>query len=157
MLQQDGSERLAIRSLLLVVACAALFSFSERTGGDTFAIYLNNKLLLRERVLPEASIKSLVLNADDSDGILNVQYSHCGQIGVERRLSIKDDHNKVLKTWDFSESASPVMEFAVKELLTAAKNSPDQRLQLVYASKELREGKLLAHVAVPASARASLK
>ena len=157
MLQQDGSERLAIRSLLLVVVCAALFSFSERTGGDTFAIYLNNKLLLKERVLPEAPVKSLLLNAGDADGTMKVQYSHCGQIGVERSLSVQDNHNKVLKTWDFSDSASPVMEFAVTELLTVGKNSPDQRLQLVYSSKELREGKLLAHITVPASTRASLK
>ena len=157
MLQQDGSKRLAIRSLLLVVVCVALFSFSERTGGDTFAIYLNNKLLLKERVLPEATVKSLILNAGDADGTLNVQYSHCGQIGIERSLSIKDNHNKVLRTWDFRDSTSPVMEFAVKGLFAFAKNSTDQRLQLVYTSKELREGKLLAYITVPTSTRASIK
>jgi hypothetical protein len=140
---------------LFLVLCAALFSFSKRTGGDTFAIYLNNKVLLEERVLPEAAVKSLTLSPGDFNGTLKVHYSHCGQIGINRSLSIKDSDNKVLKTWDFRDSSSPLIDVDVKELY-ALKNDPrNQRFQLLYSSKEIPKGKVLAAIILPDDTKAS--
>lgn len=162
MLQQDGSKLLAIRSLSLIVLCVALFSFSEKTGGDTFAIYLNDKLLLQERVLAEggtlkATLKDIKLGLRDANATLRVNYSHCGQIGMERSLTIKSSDNKVLKTWDFSNERAAVMTVGVKELLALKKDYANERLQLLYSSKEMMEGKVLAAIVLPDDARASLK
>lgn len=158
MFQQDGSKLLAIRSLSLIVLCVALFSFSKRTGGDTFAIYLNDKLLLQERVhAKEGTLKDIKLGLRDANAILKVNYSHCGQIGMERSLTIKSSDNKVLKTWDFSDDRVAVMTVGVKELLALKKEYANERLQLLYSSREMMEGKVLAAIVLPDDARASLK
>jgi hypothetical protein len=158
MFQQDGSKLLAIRSLSLIVLCVALFSFSKRTGGDTFAIYLNDKLLLQERVLvKEGTLKDIKLGLRDANAILKVNYSHCGQIGMERSLTIKSSDNKVLKSWDFSDDRVAVMTVGVKELLALKKDYANERLQLLYSSREMMEGKVLAAIVLPDDARASLK
>jgi hypothetical protein len=49
------------------------------------------------------------------------------------------------------------MDFEVKELLALKKDSRNQRLQLLYSSKEMREGKVLAAIILPDDAKASLK
>src|SRR3990170_4852244 len=101
---QPGIKPLAIRSLLLVAFCATLFSFSDKIGADSFTIYLNNKLMLQQYVTSEAGVKSITINVSDGNDVLKVHYSHCGQIGVKRSMSIQDGHKKVLKTWQFPDN-----------------------------------------------------
>src|SRR5687767_5064066 len=110
---QNASKSLAIRSLALVALCATLFSFSAKIGGDSFTIYLNDKLMLQQYVTPDAGIKNFSLNIGNSDDILKIHYSHCGKVGSGRSISIQNDENKVLKTWNFSSNTSAVMTFKV--------------------------------------------
>lgn len=152
---QTGSKSLAIRSLVLVALCAALFSFSDKIGTDSFTIYLNDKLMIKQYVTQEASVKSFSLNVNHGDDVLKIHYDHCGKIGSGRSISIQDDQKKVLKTWNFPGSDSPVMTFKVKDV-PALPNTGAQKFYLVYSSKEIPRGKLLASVMVSHGNKASL-
>jgi len=157
MLQLHGSKRSAIGSLVLVALCATLFSFSEKIGSDSFTIYLNDKLMIQQFITPETNVKSITLDVSDANDVLKIHYSHCGQIGVNRSISIQDRKEKVLKTWQFPDSNFPGIGFKVNELLAAAKNIQDKDLRLVYSSRELPKGKVLAAIIVSDESKASLK
>jgi len=152
---KTGSKPLAIRSLVLVALCATLFSFSGETGMDNFTIYLNNKLLLKEYVLPEASLKSISLPMNASRDVLKVHYDHCGKIGMKRSLSVQNGQKKVLRTWEFPDDASAVMELEVAGLLEFTGNN--QGLVLVYASREIPRGRALVAFRVSDDGKAHLK
>ena len=156
MLQKHFSKQLAMISLVLIVLSTALFSFSGSTGVESFTIHLNEKLMLREYVTPEAGVKTLNLSRGDAEGVLKVHYNHCGKTGIERSLWIQDRKKNRLKTWDFSDHASPVMDFKVKELLTLSENIGNHGLYLVYTSREIPGGVVLASVVMSDRSEASL-
>jgi hypothetical protein len=62
-----------------------------------------------------------------------------------------------LKTWEFPDSDFPGMGFKVKDLLAATKNIPAGNLHLVYSSRELPKGKVLAAITISDESKASLK
>jgi hypothetical protein len=151
------SKSLAIRSLVCVAMCATLFSFSAETGRDSFKVYLGDKLVLEEFVFAEANVKSFTLDQRVYNDNVNVTYSHCGRIGQARNLHIKDLQGKVLKEWHFSdvtEGVTPSMTFKAKEVLDLRKNG--NRLNLVYSSKEIPNGQLLAVVVLETDRKVSL-
>ena len=152
---QNASNPLAIRSLALVAMCATLFSFSAKIGGDSFTIYLNDTLMLQQHVTSDAGVKNFTLNVSNGEDVLKIHYSHCGKVGSGRSISIQNDDNKVLKTWNFSSNASAAMTFKVRDFPTVS-NAGNQKFLLVYSSKELPEGKLLATVLVSNGNKASL-
>jgi hypothetical protein len=157
---QKSSRSLAIRSLMLVALCATLFSFSEKMGGDSFTIYLDNNLMIQQHVTREAGVKSLPLSENSDHEFLKVQYSHCGKTGNGRNLTFKDTQNKVLKTIHFPDpaegAAAPAMACKVKDVLALQKSNGARILNVFYSSKELPEGRLLAAIVV-ANDKASLK
>lgn len=132
--------------LIGVVLCATLFSFTNDFGGDTYEIHLNNKLLLRQMVLKQASVADISLHPKTDQGQLSVYYSHCGVTGKGRSISIRDDGHQILKEWSYANATTThsSMNFTMKEL--AALHRPGRKLNLFYSSTELPEGKLLAHI-----------
>ena len=156
MLRQHGLRQKAIGSFLLCAFSACLLSFSTTTGGDSYVIYLNDKLLVQQHVTPDADVKTLAFNMSDGSDVLKVRYSHCGQTGTKRSIAIRDAHKRELKVLRFSESASPVMHFKVNEILALRKDAP-ARLELVYSSAEMPEGRTLAAVSLIDESKASLR
>ena len=156
MKQQHGKGLLAIRSLVMIVLGTVLFSFSERVGGDHFSIHLNERLLLKVFVFEEKGIKNIALPSADPNDVLRVQYSHCGKIGTERALAIQDSHRRTLKRWSFAGDASLEMKVNMNEILSVAKKSSNEGLQLIYSSVEIPEGKALAAISLSDNVKASL-
>jgi|SRR5690349_3247086 len=154
--QQHQGGYVAIRSLTVLVLCAALFSFDERPGGDTFSIYLNEKLLLQQHVWLERGVKDISLAGTKATDVLRIQYSHCGKTGTARSLAVLNGENKIIKTWSFADTDPVRMEVAVAELLKLQKTS-GRPLHLVYASTEMPEGKTLVNIEAPDAPRASLR
>ena len=132
-------------SLLMLSFCTMLLSFST-VGGDHFEIYLNKKLVVEQFVSQTSGVKSLVLKKSDANSQLDVYYSHCGKIGNDRTIVIKDGQKNVLKKLRFADGDDKFMSCKVKEILNVQKNE-DTRLYLYYSSKQLPEGKLLASIA----------
>ena len=157
MLTTVNSRRAAIRSLAMIALCTTLFSFIPEPGVDSFTIYLNDKLLIRQHVTPEASANTVTLKVSGAADVLKVHYNHCGKIGIKRRMAIQDGNKKVLKTWEYSDNDTPFMNVAAKELIPFKNHAGNQGLHLVYSSREIPGGMVLASLVVIDESKAGLK
>lgn len=129
------------KTLVLLTICSTLFAFTK-PGGEGFEIALNGKIILQRFGSDVSTVKSLSLNSVTPEDKLTIKYHHCGRVGKKRMLTIKDEQNKTLKTFSYPDGSSSVssMEIKMKELLNLEKT---QRLQLVYTSTELPNGRTL--------------
>jgi hypothetical protein len=146
---------LVIGSLMLIPLTAILFSFAPAPGGDSFTILLNDKLLVQQYVHADKSVKTISLTDANANDELKVNYSHCGKIGTSRRIVFKDQTRplKEIKFSDVAGNAAPTMTCRVKDIIALQKNG---KVNLVYISDEMPEGKTLATLSVN-DAKASLK
>jgi hypothetical protein len=141
----------ALTIMAAVAISATLFSFSGKKGGEGFEIFLNNKLLLQQFGSKTNEIKSIQLDQRFSNDQLVVKYHHCGQVGKNRSITIKDAQNKILKEWKFANvsaaglsASDAAMAFKVKDILGLHPG----KLNLYYSSTELPKGKLLVTLIV---------
>ena len=130
--------------LALAAVCVTLFSF-RLAGGDHFEVWINNKKMIEQAVYKNEPVKSLQLDQLHPNDHLRIYYSHCGTTGKGRTGSIRNEANRVLKTWSFGdEIGKSFMICPAKEIL--ALHPSGKNLSLYYASKELPEGRLLASI-----------
>lgn len=140
-------NRLSLGILVGIITFSmALVSFSNGKGGDYFEIYLNNKLVVQQVLHADKKVKQLSLQQSNYNDQLKVVYSECGRIGQERKITIKDGQNRVLKQWSFVNGTKSAKEMIVnvKEILDLKK--ANTLLQLVYSSRELPKGQVLASI-----------
>ena len=144
-------------SFLLIAIALSIFSFSKERGGDSYEIYLNGKLLLQQHVLQAKAVQNLQLAQGSDNDKIEIYYSHCGQIGKARNITIKNSQNQVLKEWHFPDasSAKSTMSLKVKEVFALQKNKDGNKLNLYYSSKELPNGRLLASISQTKGAMAN--
>ena len=150
---------LLIRSVMLVALGSSLFSFSEKVGGDSFTIYLNDKLLVKQYVHADKSVQSFSIAESAVTDMLNINYSHCGKIGTGRSIALKDSRDKSLKQWHFPdavENAGPTMAVKVRDVLAVQRSTKESKLNLVYSSREMPAGKILATITAGNDTKASL-
>ena len=134
------------KTMALVAVCTAL-SFSHKPGGEGFEIYLNNKVILQQYGNDMNTVKSLQLNQSSSNDKLTIKYHHCGRVGKNRVVTIKDGQNNVLKEFRYADAATPVaaMSLPVKDMLDFKKGS-SITLKLYYSSSELPKGRQLVSI-----------
>lgn len=138
----------AVKVIALGALCATLFSFNTRFGGEGFEIYLNNKLVLQHYGTPTKAVKNLQLDESSYNDQLTIKYHHCGRIGKDRSIILKDEQNNVLKQWHFANAndATNAMTCKVKDIVDLQKKNGSKTINLIYSSSELPEGRLLASV-----------
>lgn len=141
-----------ISKTVTLVAIAATISSFTIFGGEGFEIYLNNKVVIRQFGKTLNEVNTLRLNQSSAKGQLTVKYYHCGQLGRNRIITIKDGQNNTLKEWRFDDGAtslaSPVaMNCNVKDILNLNKGN-ESALKLYYSSNQLPNGRLLANIVV---------
>jgi hypothetical protein len=130
----------------LFVASLLLFSFATGKGGENFQIYLNGKMIMQQFVSMDNSIKTLQLSSSSANDKLDIYYSHCGQTGTDRSITVKDQKGNALKTWKFANAKEKsAMTIMVRDIYSVLKNK-ETKFSLVYASKELPKGRSLAVV-----------
>jgi hypothetical protein len=141
---------LAVTTLL--ATCFTLFSFSSKWGGEGFEIYLNNKLVLQQFGSQMNPVKTLQLDRSSYNDQLSVKFYHCGRVGKNRDITIKDEQNKVLKEWHFADGAGAdaAMNCPVMDLLNLKKGNGNTTISLYYSSSELPKGRLLASIVLAA-------
>lgn len=140
-----------IKTFLLAGIFAVLSSFSGNYGGDSYRVFVNNKLVLEEHVamMKGGDVKTITLNQLAPGDEIAVYYSHCGVSGKARNISVRDSRNKVLREWKFADSperANTPMTCKAKDILPLQKES--STLGLYYSSKELPGGKMLAGISI---------
>ncbi|HEY1022400.1 MAG TPA: hypothetical protein VGE06_08795 [Flavisolibacter sp.] len=137
-----------MKKLLACCFASALWivdsSFSGKWGGDIFAIYLNGKQVLRQVVHTEPSVKTLSLVSGNEKDKIDVLYSHCGQAGKSRVITIRNEKNELVKKLSFGDGSDDqsLMGFHRKDL----GNAKQTKVSLYYSSSELPAGKLLARI-----------
>lgn len=135
-----------IRTILLLALATSLFAFSSKFGGESYQIYLNKKLLVKEFVSMNHATQSFSLDKSTYNQEVDIYYSHCGQVGKDRTITIKDD-NKVLKQIHYADftGKNSGMSFHVSDFVNWDKRPADQ-LSIYYSSKEIPNGRLLATI-----------
>ena len=141
-------SKLIVAKSLLILVCAALFSFSSKKGGDSFEIMLNGKRVLQQFVYASKGVQTIQLAATSDNDKLDIYYSHCGQVGKNRYITIKNEKDQPIKVWKFADAVDKngAMSFKLKDILSLRKNKTD-KLNLFYNSSELPAGRTLATIA----------
>ncbi|HQW44670.1 MAG TPA: hypothetical protein PLX74_10850, partial [Chitinophagaceae bacterium] len=126
--------------------CATLVSFRNKPGGEGFEIFLNNKVVVQQFGNDMSKVKNIQLTQSLAAGQLTIKYHHCGRIGKNRIVTVKDAHNKVLKEFNYADAATPVavMTVNLKDLLNLMKGN--NQLKLYYSSSELPNGRMLVSI-----------
>ena len=141
------SKLIPVKSLL-ILSCATLFSFSSKRGGDSFEIVLNGKRVLQQFVYASKGVQTIQLTQTSDNDKLDIYYSHCGQVGKDRYITIKNEKGQPIKAWKFADAVDKkgAMSFKLKDILSLRKNKTD-KLNLSYSSSELPAGRTLATIA----------
>jgi hypothetical protein len=136
------------KSMMLVAMAATLLSFTN-FGGEGFEIFLNNKVVIQQFGKTLNTVQRLKLNQYSANDQLTVKYHHCGQVGKNRTITIKNGQNKTLKEWHFADATSPVtaMTCNVKDILDLTTGN-ETVLKLFYSSNELPNGRLLTNIVI---------
>jgi hypothetical protein len=135
------------KSVLLLLISTVLFSFLPKPGGEGFEIYLNNKVVIQKFGNEINTVQSLQLEQSLSNAQIVIKYHHCGRVGKNRIVTIKDGQNKVLKEFRYADTATPVaaMSLNVKDILSLKKGGTAV-LKLYYVSSELAQERLLTTI-----------
>lgn len=150
-------KKLIVKMLSLLVLSTALFSFSGKPGGEGFEVYLNNKLIVQKFGNQMNTAQPIQLNQGSPNDELTIKYYHCGTIGKNRVLTIKDGQDKTLKEFRFADASSNAsgMKCSVKDIFSLKKGN-NSTLKLYYTSSELPRGRLLATLVTGNNSAASL-
>lgn len=134
--------------MLLVALVLVTGTLTARDGGESFEIFLNNKLLVRQHVTQSFSLQNLNLTQANANDKLVIYYNHCGMPGKARTIAIKDAAGNVLKKYTFGDAANAKegMTIPVKELLDLEKKNKGVHLAIHYTAKELPKGLTLSEV-----------
>jgi hypothetical protein len=134
--------------LLLPLITFCILSFAPAPGGEGYEIYLGDRLLLQHFGHPGKEVKSLPLPAVTSNEQLVIKYFHCGKIGKQRSITLKDGKDQLLKQFRYADvnTTRAAMSLRLDEIKKAGKNS--EVVKMYYASSELPAGRCLVSFTV---------
>ena len=118
-------------------------AFTGKTGGDMYEVYLNNKLIFKQYMTQPLKPENLQLTKANMNDRLIIKYSHCGQTGKGRSITLKDANGNSIRTWKFADAkdADAGMVIPVKEILQQSKSVSG--FTLTYTSREIPKGQML--------------
>jgi hypothetical protein len=140
-------KKIISKTFALVAIAAFLFSFTPNFGGEGFEISLNGKIVLQQFGKDMDNVKTLQLNSASPNDKLTISYHHCGRVGKNRIVTIKDRQDNVIKVWRFKDAETTVgsMSCSVQDIITL-KTGSNNVFKLYYSSSELPQGRMLASV-----------
>ncbi|WP_257667917.1 hypothetical protein [Parapedobacter tibetensis] len=132
----------------LVTLCFIAVGFTTGIGLDSYEIYLNNKLILKQSVNQPLSLRKLQLGKTNDNDQLRIYYKHCTVkgSGTDRSIILKDEKGNILKKWEFANTtgSNTDMVISAKELSQLKKDNVHRDLSLHYTAQELPKGEMLA-------------
>lgn len=137
------------RVIMLITLSFTLFSFNANFGLDSFSIYLNDKLILKQTVNQPVNLRVLQLHTAKDTDMLRINYTHCtikNGAGSNRSLTLQDEQGNILKKWAFADATGSDLNMAipVKELLKLEKTHASKALSLHYTARELAKSEMLS-------------
>lgn len=137
-----------IGMVTLVTLCITALGFTTKFGVDSYEIYLNDKIILKQTVRQPVSLRVLQLKETNENDQLRIIYRHCSTkgAGTGRSIFLKDEKGNTLKKWTFANTTGSdwSMSIPVKELLLLEKSNAQHDLSLHYTARELPEGEMLS-------------
>lgn len=135
------------KALALVAIAAALFSFTTNFGGEGFEILVNGKTVLQKFGAGMDKANVLQLSKTQPTDKLTFRYHHCGKVGNNRLVTIKDGGDHVLRVWKFADVPTPVgdMSCTMKDLISLQKDG-NTTFKIYYSSTELPKGRQLTSI-----------
>jgi hypothetical protein len=124
-----------LKAITLTLFSVALFASSARAGGESYEIYLNNKLLLKQVLYQPLNLRSLPLDKSNYNDQLTIYYSQCNvKIAKSRSIVVKDEKGNTLKEWKFADATESHagMVIPVKDLFQLVKTYGNSTLSLYY-------------------------
>ena len=140
----------------MLAIAAVLVSFKPKPGGEGFEIYLGNKLLTQQFGSKVNETKTFQLSQASYNELLLIKYYHCGKVGKHRVITIRNEENKVVKEFRYSDAANSMQSVAVPVKDLPGLKGRNISLRLFYSSTELPNGRMLAFINVAATNIAGL-
>ncbi|MEO7307466.1 MAG: hypothetical protein ABIR78_06650 [Ferruginibacter sp.] len=130
----------------LLAVAATLLSFSPN-GGEGFEILVNGKTVLQKYGGDMDKVNVLKLSKTLPTDKITFRYYHCGRVGKNRIITIKDGNDVTIKTFKFTDVPTPVgdMNCTMQDLMSLQKNG-NTSFKVYYSSSELPKGRQLASV-----------
>ena len=142
------------KTFALVAISATLLSFSSNSpsGGEGFEILVNGKTVLQKYGSDMDNVHTLQLSKTSPTDKLTIRYHHCGRVGKNRMVTIKDGNDNTLKVWKFTDVPTPVgdMSCTMQDLISLQKNG-NTSFKIYYSSTELPKGRQLVSVILSSS------
>ena len=132
-------------------ALLILMAFTPKMGGYSYTIHLNGKLVKDYLITSKLETPTIALSAQDLKGTLGFYFNECGQIGADRKLSLRSVDQKILKEWNFANSTvhHDSMEFSVNEASTLLASG---KVGMYYTSARVTKPQILAYLTSTANA-----
>jgi hypothetical protein len=142
-----------MKTLIAVTVPFVVLSSFAFMGAHSFSIQLDDKQISEQYVSKEMSVPRIVIEPAENRQNLVVKYSECGRTVSGRKITAKDNNDKVLKEWKFDGTTSgfkDAMSVSVKDLVALKKGS-NNVLKLFYSSNDFPESQQIANVVVSPS------
>lgn len=140
-------KTLFVKTLSLLLLSSAVFSFSSMPGGEGFEVSVNGKVVLQRfgKDLNTPHVLRFAAGTENDD--ITIRYYHCGKVGKNRVLTVKDGNDNVLKELRFedAENGKAGMCCKVKDIVSLKKGNI-RSLKLYYSSSEIPAGRLLVSI-----------
>jgi len=148
-------KKIISKTIALVAITATLFSFTTNFGGEGFEILVNGKTVLQKFGGDMEKVHVLELSKTQPADKLTFKYHHCGRVGKNRIVTIKDESDNVVKVLKFADVSTPVgdMSCTMQDLFNLQKNG-NTTFKVFYSSTELPKGRQLASVILASTNKA---
>jgi len=143
-----------VGALFGVALCLALSGFSATSGAHSVQVYLDSKLVVDQYINQKVAAAKINLDLAENPNQLIVKYSECGRTVTGRKITLKDNDDKMLKEWTFKEPSAGFQESMpcpVKDIL-AVKPKKGNTLKLYYSSDDFPEGQQIAYLVLSGTA-----
>jgi hypothetical protein len=137
-----------VKAILLIFLSLPFAGASAFGGVDSYAIYLNDKLLVRQSLADPLDLKTLPISDKNVSDKLVIRYMQCNapaKVGKNRVITLKNEAGKVVKEWKFKdlEGEASDMVIPVKEILALQKTASGA-LSFFYSAEGNKTQKLAA-------------
>ncbi|HMG90906.1 MAG TPA: hypothetical protein VK589_12650 [Chryseolinea sp.] len=123
--------------MFATIASVTLCSIAFVPGTASYEVYLNHESVIKEHLYGRKEAPTLPLNTSTAKDELSVTFNNCGKIDTARKISLKDEQDKTLKEWSFSDSPDIKNQMVIRvSEITGFKNQ-HSTAKLVYSSREL--------------------
>jgi len=137
-----------LRAAFILVCSLPVLGASAWGGVDSYSIYLNDKLIVRQSLGDPLDLKMLPITDKNVGDKLVIRYMQCNapsKVGKNRAITLKNEEGKIVKEWKFKDldGEASDMVIPVKEILALQKTA-NGSLSFFYSAEGNKTLKLAA-------------